>query len=168
MVLGLVKNNITVLESSCIYNEYVIYTKISHNDGIFYLYNILIPQSDTQALKAIDYVYKHSESLSDGVIIVGGDFNCTLDPELDHLGMPTERRPKISLALNNFINKLSLYDVWRRRNPDEKKYTWYRANPSSQHGVSKARLDRFFFPQLFCPPSLCVKYFPVLCLTTRL
>ena len=47
---------------------------------MFYLYNILIPQSDTQALKAIDYVYKHSESLSDGVIMVGGALIVLLIP----------------------------------------------------------------------------------------
>ena len=132
------------------------------------MYNILILQSDTQALKTIDYVYKHSESLSDGVIIVGGDFNRTFDPELDHLGMLTERRPKISLALNNFINKLSLFEVWRRRTPTRKGTPGTEQTPPVSMAFQKPDWTIFIFPELFCPPSLCVKNFPVLCLTTRL
>ena len=155
-VTTLIKNNITVLETASVFDGYVTFSKIAHNDVIFYLYNILIPQADSDASKAIDLFLKHSDSRSDGVIIVGGDFNCTFDPELDRLGIRTEHRPKISMALENVLENLSLYDVWRRRNPAEKKYTWYRANPSSQYGVSKARLDRLYLPTAFLSSvSLC-------------
>ena len=48
------------------------------------------------ALKATDRISKHSNPLSDGVIIVGGYFNCNFDPELYRLSMLTEHRLQIS------------------------------------------------------------------------
>ena len=167
-VTTLIKNNITVLETASVFDGYVTFSKIAHNDVIFYLYNILIPQADSDASKAIDLFLKHSDSRSDGVIIVGGDFNCTFDPELDRLGIRTEHRPKISMALENVLENLSLYDVWRRRKPAEKSTPGTELIPPASMAFQKPDWTVFIFPLPFCPPSPCVKFFPVLCQTTRL
>lgn len=159
-VTTLVKNDITILETSFIITGFISFVKISLNNTVYFLYNFLIPQQNSEALRAIKNFLKHSDSLSDGAIIVGGDFNCTLDPNLDRLDMPTEHRPQISMALRGALNKLSLCDVWRSQNPDKRKYTWHRNNPSNQHGISKARLDRIYIPNALLSSTLACKILP--------
>ena len=148
-ITTLLKNNITILETCSVYDGFITYTKILSSNSLYHLYNVLIPQQNSEALNAIKSFLKHSSPISDGVMIVGGDFNCTLDPNLDRLGTPTEHRPQISMALRNAMARLSLCDVWRRQNPNVKSYTWHRNNPSNQYGVSKARLDRLYIPKSF-------------------
>ena len=106
----------------------------------------LIAQTDYMALAAVRALFNHCGQCGDGVIVIGGDFNCTINPSIDRLRRPTEHRPKISMALNDTVNCLSLCDVWRRRNPSLQKFTWLRNNPNNPSGVSEARLDRFYIP----------------------
>ena len=70
--------------------------------------------------------------------------------------MENEQRPQIAMALKEAFDKRPLCDIWRRQNLDQRKYTWYRNNSSSQYGVSKAKLDRFYIHSaLLSSVSLC-------------
>lgn len=153
-VATLVKNNLcSDIDSLVILNSHIIYVKIEFDGGMYHLYNVLMPQDDGLAIKAVHLLAYHVNQCSDGVIIIGGDYNCTLSPSLDRLCMPNEHRPKLSSALKEVIDSNKLCDTWRRLHPHEKKYSWHRNNPHSVNGVSKARLDRFYvsFPLI---PSL--------------
>lgn len=143
-VVTLVKNNINVAESKILYDGYLSCTKISLNNVIFYVHNILMPQSNSEALKVIDKLSENSDSCSDGVSIVAGDFNCTLNPSLDRLNMPSEHRQRIVKPLKKVLSDFQVSDVWRKQNPEEQKFTWYRNNPQSAVNFSKARLDRIY------------------------
>ena len=103
-VVTLVKNNINVAESKILYDGYLSCTKISLNNVIFYVHNILMPQSNSEALKVIDKLSENSDSCSDGVSIVAGDFNCTLNPSLDRLNMPSEHRQRIVKPLKKVLS----------------------------------------------------------------
>ena len=140
------KSKIDILSSSSICDGYILYNKINYSHCIYHIYNTLIPQTDQKAIHAITALYNHCSSCSDGVIVIGGDFNCTENPAIDRLCMPRERRPKVALALKNAVDALSLCDAWRRMNPNEKNFTWFRNNPASAMGSSKSRLDRFYVP----------------------
>lgn len=64
-------------------------------------------------------------------IILGGDFNCILNPCVDRRlenGENAKKSDSGNVELTNLITKNSLEDVWRRRNPTEKKYTYFRKN----------------------------------------
>lgn len=71
-----------------------------------------------------------------GPVIVGGDFNLTLNPKMD----TSKGRSTIAISglrrLRKALREYQLMDVWRINNPIEKDYTYY----SPVHG-SYSRLD---------------------------
>ena len=68
-------------------------------------------------------------------IIIGGDFNVILDPNLDGFG----GKPKLKESAKQIENICLLYDlidIWRLRNPDIKRFTWRQKTP-----IIQRRLD---------------------------
>ena len=139
-------SKIVVSSTYIVFDGYILYNKLCHNDRIYHVYNTLIPQSDEMAIQAIAALNDHTSTCCDGTIVIAGDFNCTENPAIDRLCTLIERRPKVVTALKGILNKLFLCDAWRRLNPNEKKFTWQRYNPASAQGFSKSRLDRFYLP----------------------
>ena len=139
-------NALNVLDSQVIFQSYILYVKVQFENQLFHLYNILIPQDNNVAIEALNCLEDHLAKQSDGVIIVGGDFNSTPNPTLDRFCMSSEHRPKIANAVKTITHSNHLCDIWRRLHPHEKSFSWQRNNPHSIHGVSKARLDRFYVP----------------------
>lgn len=79
------------------------------------------------------------EESDDFFIVVGGDWNCTIDFVLDRNG--EEPHAQSASCLANVLKKLSLSDVWRVNNPSIKQYTWVKVN---NERIYAARLDRFY------------------------
>lgn len=73
------------------------------------------------------------------IIVLGGDFNCTVNPDLDR--NHDEPHPSSAKILKKLINDFNLVDLWREAFPGVKQYTWLKAN--SNH-LSGARLDRVY------------------------
>lgn len=71
-------------------------------------------------------------------IIIGGDFNCFLDPQLDRSSTTTAPSLKSVPVLNNLIKSLNLVDIWRHQHPLDKQYSFF----SQVHG-SFTRIDYF-------------------------
>ena len=67
----------------------------------------------------------------DNFNLVGGDFNCTLDSELDRMNC-TSKSDVGQVDLKNIIYNKSLEDIYRRRYPDERSFSWSRGNKSSR------------------------------------
>ena len=145
------KKSSFIIDSSVICDGHILYTEMKFNNIIYHLYNVLIPHDDRFALEAINLLSSHLASCKEGTLIIGGDFNCTLNPHLDRFCMLHEHRPRIVKALKQVIHQAQLCDVWRRMNPTCKKFSWQRNNPNSTHRVSKARLDRFYLPFSLVP-----------------
>lgn len=55
-----------------------------------------------------------------GDIIIGGDFNCALNPDFDHNGNQVSSHNQSRKIILNFMEELDLCDVWRERNPDKR------------------------------------------------
>lgn len=70
--------------------------------------------------------------------IIGGDFNCTFNPLLDRKrsSLYNDRKDEGTQELNEVLINGDLEDVWRRRHPSVKEYTFAR-------GQSKSRIDFF-------------------------
>ena len=68
-------------------------------------------------------------------IIIGGDFNVILNPDLDGFG----GKPKLKESAKQIENICLLHDlvdVWRVRNPEIKRFTWRQKTP-----IIQRRLD---------------------------
>ena len=68
-------------------------------------------------------------------IIIGGDFNVILNPELDGLGGKSKLKESVKI-INQIRSSFDLIDIWRVRNPDVKRFSWRQKNP-----VIQRRLD---------------------------
>lgn len=64
--------------------------------------------------------------LTDHQLILGGDFNCVLNPQLDRSNPnPNSKISKARAVLQNFIKSYILYDPWRCRNPSTKQFSFF-------------------------------------------
>ena len=70
-------------------------------------------------------------------VIMRGDCNFVLDPDLDYNNYLHINNPKARKVILDYIEEANLLDVWRVSNEDSRKYTWRRLNPV----VKQARLD---------------------------
>ena len=75
---------------------------------------------------------------AEGIILIGGDFNCVLRQTVDMLPAGMGSMPKKSITLHAMMDEMGLMDVWRHLHPREKDYTFM----SQVHG-SHSRLDMF-------------------------
>ena len=150
-VATLVKNNISVLSHAVLYQSYALYTEIELDSNVYHLYNLLVSQGDVEAGKMLEALERHCEQHDRGEILIGGDFNCTHYPSLDRLAITHEKRHKKATTLSNLVNKNTLCDIWRERNPEQRKYTWLRTNNIAAGTMSKARLDRIYLPSHLAP-----------------
>ena len=75
-------------------------------------------------------------------IILGGDMNCTLNRLLDRESV-THREDMGTGKMKRLINILNLEDVWRRRNPSKKAFTF--------RGKGKSRIDLWLIDRSFDP-----------------
>jgi exonuclease III/ribonuclease HI len=72
-------------------------------------------------------------------IILGGDWNTTIDPQNDRFPSRT-RTAEPHKLLKGLINNHALIDIWRLQHPDQIEYT-HRVNSTS--GLTKSRIDMF-------------------------
>ena len=70
--------------------------------------------------------------------IVCGDFNLVLDPKKDCIHYTNVNNPRARTEVLEMIKNKNLVDVYREINPDGKKFSWRRRNPTKM-----ARLDYF-------------------------
>ena len=75
-------------------------------------------------------------------IVMGGDFNLVLDPNLDYYNYKHVNNPNAANKVENMILDLDITDIWRDLNPEIRRYTWRRPNPLQQ-----SRLDFFLISE---------------------
>lgn len=112
--------------------------------NLFFLFvNIYAPNSGTDRLQLFVKLEQFLKQQRDGdFIILGGDWNCTLDFTRDRNG----EEPHIQSAsrLASVMKNIGVSDMWRENNPLTKQYTWVKINNGR---VSGARLDRIYVSQ---------------------
>lgn len=73
-----------------------------------------------------------------GFYIIGGDFNCTLNPEMDRSTGCDTYKVQTRKLLKQYIVDINLVEVWREQNPGKIEYSCH----SSMH-KSRSRIDYF-------------------------
>ena len=109
------------------------------NKKRFILVNIYGPNKDEPAF--YENILSKILTFANYNIIMVGDWNLLLNPQIDGSNYKHVNNPKARLAVLKIMNDLNLFDVWREENFDSKLFTWARklANGSVQMG----RLDFF-------------------------
>ena len=119
------------------------------NDKNVTLCNIYAP-SGPQNLKERKLFFENlKDSISDfqpdnSKLILGGDFNCVTDVDLDRSRTVSKTDSSVN-KLKNILNNFQLKDIWRHHNPDKKEFTFY-----SNVGTG-SRLDKFYLTKDLTP-----------------
>lgn len=69
-------------------------------------------------------------SLEDCLVVLGGDFNAVLDPQLDRSHV-SKSDSVISGCFNSFLRHSNICDVWRLQNDGARDYTFFSARHKS-------------------------------------
>jgi len=100
--------------------------KLSCDDKVYVLVNIYAPNKDIDSIYFFKKLYTllQTENLdSEENIIVGGDFNCPLNPTLDKRGGIMIPRKSVVNSVECLQSELDLVDIWRVKNPQTKSCT---------------------------------------------
>lgn len=95
----------------------------------------------------------HNYFLSQGLLVIGGDFNC-IDNVLDKFNcsiVPSVGKTSLVTLMSDF----SLVDVWRKQNPRTVSYTW-----ANKDRIQASRIDRFFIAKSLFSNVFCCKILP--------
>lgn len=111
---------------------------------IWHFFCTYISHSDDIAKKTLELLEDNLVmlTLEQCRIVVGGDFNCTLNPEIDRCNSK-ERNLELSKKLANIVQQFTLYDCWRLYNPEKGGYTFV----SNTKPKSASRIDRIYITE---------------------
>uniref|UniRef100_A0A3P8SZA0 Reverse transcriptase domain-containing protein n=1 Tax=Amphiprion percula TaxID=161767 RepID=A0A3P8SZA0_AMPPE len=104
------------------------------------LMNIYAPNEDIPGFisKIFTTILQHST----GILLLGGDFNCTMSQFTDRQPSSKASTPRMSKMLKYLSTESGLVDVWRSKHPKGRDFTFY----SHRHS-SYSRTDLFFTPK---------------------
>jgi len=141
----LFSKSVSIVKVEEIVKGRLLLTQIEYN-GIESVYlNVYAPNNGPERLIFFMELRKVLKKLDDNVcLIIGGDWNCTIDFVVDRNG--EEPHSKSRDVLKKVINEFQLTDVWRTRNEGVKQYTWLRVVDNK---ISGARLDRFYLKKIW-------------------
>ena len=107
------------------------------NDQTFTVVNLHSPNKDDPDF--YDRVMGELKKTRSQELILTGDWNLVLNPELDSQNYKHINNPKCREKVIDMTNELSLVDIWRELNARCKRFTWRRSQPVLQ----QSRLDFF-------------------------
>ena len=111
--------------------RYVI-LKAEIEDKIYVLSNIYAPNKDTAIenfLNNLLMTLQKNNLDEEENIVIGGDFNCHLNPTMDKKGGLLNPRKSVVTTIQSLQEELDLIDIWRVKNPMEKSFTWSQNSP---------------------------------------
>ena len=110
-------------------NGRYIHCNITADNNSYKIINIYAPNDAYDRVRFINGIDAWIDSEEE--VIIGGDFNCALDTIKDRKNC-TGSRDLGQIDLNRLMTHYDLEDVWRRRFPDELKYSWNRGDKFSR------------------------------------
>ena len=92
----------------------------------------------------ISRVFNLANQLGNDTVILGGDWNCLLDMNLDSQNYTNinNPRPRTRTKILDSMSDLDLIDIFRKLYPDKKAYSWKKFNSNK-----RGRLDYFLISQ---------------------
>ena len=99
--------------------------EFTHSNSSLLLCNIYAPNEDRPNFFRDVFLRVQNNSHNCAVI---GDYNLVMDPRKDRIGS-THNKTKSLEVIKNACEELNLAGVWRLRNEQESRYSWYRTKP---------------------------------------
>ena len=101
-------------------------------DTTYVLINIYARNKDKEIViffKDLTAVLKKENLDTEENVIVGGDFNCPINPFIDKKGGLLTPRKMVVDSIKCFQDNFDLIDIWRVKNPGVKSFTWSQKSP---------------------------------------
>ena len=103
------------------------------NGKEYWLVNIYAPNKEKDLANFYTNLLRKLEEIGldeNKNIVLGGDFNCCLNPLLDKKGGSNQKQ-KMSVikCILQIQSKLNLQDIWRIKNPNKMSFTWSQRKP---------------------------------------
>ena len=113
---------------------------IEINNENFILINVYAPTKDNskEQKQFFEYVNDKLEDYTICNIIIGGDFNVCLNPNLDKHGGAKVKQSARAKQIYEIAETNDLIDVWRTFNEDKRRFTW---RSFTKNGRVSSRLD---------------------------
>ena len=109
--------------------------KVNIHGAIYRLVCIYAPPNDMARQRVKFFIDINNNVLKDDFdceTIMGGDYNCTLNPDIDRINCTSENNDLGQIDLFRLIQTHELEDFWRRKYPDNREYTWYGPDKASR------------------------------------
>ena len=101
--------------------------KTEIKDKMYVLINIYAPNKDPNIVSFFNNlltILQKNNLDEEENIIMGGDFNCPLNPSIDKKGGISNPRKAVISTIGNLQEELDLVDIWRVKKPEKKGFTW--------------------------------------------
>lgn len=105
--------------------------------------NLYAPNEDSPEFFHNTFAFLDKENLEFEELIIAGDFNTTLNPQIDKKGSENDNHVKKRKALLHYIEQFELEDIWRKQHPDCLQFSWRRLDSR----ITMSRLDFFLISQ---------------------
>jgi exonuclease III len=139
--------NVEVLSHEVICPGRILHLTADINGEIVHLVNVYSPPNYKDKPAFLNCLKQHLGSLDVTYpIILGGDFNCTLNTQLDRTGN-VEPHPPSAATLRSIVQRFKLTDVYRSIHVHENGFTWSRSDGTA------ARLDRVYISN-YCKQTI--------------
>ena len=117
-------DNVVVLKSS----RRILVVQVKFQNKKIIIVNVYAPNCVAEKNRFFEELTEVIRNLDSEQIVVCGDFNCTLNDDLDNIS--GEKHPRSNIThFNDLVAKCDLYDTWRLFHPQDKAYTWCRNKP---------------------------------------
>lgn len=143
--------NIVIEKSYVDLDGRLVYTDIIYNAVQFRIINIYAPNIPPERVAFLKDLYPHC--LTSKHLIIGGDFNCIVNPNIDKIGGKVTYGTTGNEQIQEIVKDFQLLDCFRILNPDEVNVTF----TSSKVGC---RLDRFYITKYLCNDVVVCKNVP--------
>ena len=88
------------------------------------LVNIYTPNDANQQISFFKEIQQQLQEFSEEIIIIGGDFNCTLAEKDKKGGNASNRKHLVVEEIKKLCNLYDLSDICRVLNPSAEEFTW--------------------------------------------
>ena len=122
----------------------LLFLKCEYEENSLLICVIYGPNEDSPEF--FDQIFQYYEQSNVTDCIITGDFNTTLDHQLDNLRYAQPRNSRARNCLNKWINDLGFVDAYRYLHGDKKMFTW-----TNKGGPQRARLDMFLTSESLRP-----------------
>ena len=101
---------------------HLLHTQVKLNGTLVNIINVYAHTDANERLHCFTRLNTLLTNMNQEPVIIGGDFNCTLNPELDRLQCTESDRHSTRL-LDNMIHRHKLIDSWRHYHGNNRNYT---------------------------------------------